>query len=66
MEELQRTMEATRGHLQNQLKNKEGENNRLSVRLRVGLLFATLTTYMFHHMIDHLFDARKFEMALDF
>eukprot|EP00795_Rhopilema_esculentum_P011002 gene11002-19842_t len=34
LEELQRTMEATRGHLQNQLKNKEGENNRLSVRLR--------------------------------
>eukprot|EP00794_Sanderia_malayensis_P016219 gene16219-17852_t len=33
-EELQKTMEATRAHLQNQLKNKEGENNRMSVQLR--------------------------------
>lgn len=33
-QELQKTIEATRGHLQNQLKTKEGENNRMAVKIR--------------------------------
>lgn len=33
-DDLHKTMEITRGHLQNQLRNKEGENNRLESRIR--------------------------------
>ena len=36
-EELKKTMEATRAHLQNQLRTKEMDGNRLSVQIRVGI-----------------------------
>lgn len=33
-DDLHKTMEITRGHLQNQLRNKEGDNNRMESRIR--------------------------------
>lgn len=35
-EDLKKTMETTRAHLQNQYRTKEMENNRLQVQIRVG------------------------------
>lgn len=37
-EELKKTMETTRAHLQNQLRTKEMDSNRLSVQIRVGIV----------------------------
>ena len=38
--QVNKSVEATRAHLQGQLRNKEAENNRLTVQLRVHTLTA--------------------------
>lgn len=37
--ELSKSLESTRAHLQGQLRNKEAENNRLSVQIKVVLFY---------------------------
>ena len=40
---MTKSVEATRAHLQGQLRNKEAENNRLTVQLRVRHLSANFS-----------------------
>lgn len=37
--ELSKSLESTRAHLQGQLRNKEAENNRLSVQIKVDSFY---------------------------
>ncbi|KAK2567261.1 Outer dense fiber protein 2 [Acropora cervicornis] len=56
-EELKKTMETTRAHLQNQLRTKEMDSNRLSVQIRVGIVELAIE--------NSLFAKRKREKGLE-
>lgn len=45
--ELSKSLESTRAHLQGQLRNKEAENNRLSVQIKVDcFIFPVYTLFL--------------------
>lgn len=49
--ELSKSLESTRAHLQGQLRNKEADNNRLSVQIKVDCF---IVQYRFLFLSNHI------------